>query len=386
LTGDEVGYNKMVYQLLDEGVYGYAPYKTSVEPNAFTTPGYPLFLALCYKMFGYHDGQSPTVQIQAVQIAIQLGCSIMLYLIALQLFKKRSVGLLLMAGYLIHPTLILTSSYLLTETLYGFFNLLFIYLLIDSINKQRRRTLFLAGATLAVCVLIRPAIMPFLFLLIAYLYWMNRGKSPRQTIAAISCLVAGFTLLMLPWWIRNFITLHKMVWLAEQAGNPLLWGAFPNNPFPSIDPLQDSSEMGKIAIQRIINGFKTEPLIYLEWYTWGKIKYLVTDVFPGGAFITKGVFQVTHIVMVLLGVMGLIVAFVKKQRSTGVILALFFLTNVVVYLPFAPVSRYFYSALPLCLIGLGQIVDFLSIWLSQRKSPPYSPSAPVKPQPNLPVM
>lgn len=43
LTGDEVGYNKMVLQLLHEGVYGYAPYAYSEKSNAFTTPGYPLF-------------------------------------------------------------------------------------------------------------------------------------------------------------------------------------------------------------------------------------------------------------------------------------------------------------------------------------------------------
>jgi hypothetical protein len=165
--------------------------------------------------------------------------------------------------------------------------------------------------------------------------------------------------MLLPWWIRNILSLDKLVFLAEQAGNPLLWGAYPNNPFPSIDPLQNPVEMGNIAIQRIINGFINEPLTYLKWYTWGKLQYLVNGIFPGKIYITKGYFLIAHIIAVISGVMGLVFMSIKKDYSTGRILALFFLTNILVYLPFAPVSRYFYSALPLCLIGLGQILHLI---------------------------
>ncbi|WP_165921182.1 glycosyltransferase family 39 protein [Paenibacillus albiflavus] len=359
LTGDEVGYNKMVYQLLDKGIYGYTPYGTSITPNAFTTPGYPIFLAICYSIFGYHNGNPPIMQIQLFQILIQLICSLLLYLIATKLFSRRIVGLLVMACYLLHPTFILSSSYILTETLYGLFNLLFIFLLIHSINKKNKTILFLLGFTFGVCILIRPAILPFLFILIFYFFIREKDKKLKYKLMDSVFLIIGFFVTMLPWWIRNVISLDKIVLLAEQAGNPLLWGAYPNNPFPDIDPLMKPEDMGKIAINRIINGFKNEPFTYLEWYTWGKLRYLVEDIFPGTSYITKDYFRSIHIISVILGVIGLIFMTIKRNLSSGLILFMFFLTNILVYLPFAPVSRYFYSALPLCLIGLGQLFYFL---------------------------
>ncbi|MGZ9586632.1 glycosyltransferase family 39 protein [Paenibacillus marinisediminis] len=359
LSGDEVGYNKMVYQLLDKGIYGYTPYGTSITPNAFTTPGYPIFLAFCYYVFGYQSGNPPIMQIQLVQIIIQLICSLLLYLIAIKLFSRRIIGLFVMACYLLHPTFILSSSYILTETLYGFFNLLFILLLIHSINKKNKKNLFLLGFTFGVCILIRPAILPFLFILIVYFFLRDKDIKIKYKLIDFVFLIIGFFVTMLPWWIRNVISLDKIVLLAEQAGNPLLWGAYPNNPFPDIDPLQKPEDMGKIAMHRIINGFINEPFTYLEWYTWGKLKYLVGDIFPGISYITKGYFQIAHIISVILGVIGLIFMAIKKNISSGLILFMFFLTNIIVYLPFAPVSRYFYSALPLCFIGLGQLYYFI---------------------------
>ena len=43
---DELGYAEMARQLIARGVYGY--YSTS--PNAFTTPGYPLFVTGVFKL------------------------------------------------------------------------------------------------------------------------------------------------------------------------------------------------------------------------------------------------------------------------------------------------------------------------------------------------
>ena len=45
LTHDEIGYHEMTRQFLNKGFLGYY----SNKPNAFVTPGYPLFLAAVYK-------------------------------------------------------------------------------------------------------------------------------------------------------------------------------------------------------------------------------------------------------------------------------------------------------------------------------------------------
>jgi 4-amino-4-deoxy-L-arabinose transferase-like glycosyltransferase len=349
----------MVYQLLDKGIYGYTPYGTSLISNAYTTPGYPLFLAFCYLVFGYDGGHPPIMQIQAVQIIIQLVCSLLLYLITVKLFTRRIIGLFVMTCYLLHPTLILAPSYILTESLYGFFNLLFVYLLILAVNKKSKSLLVYLGLIFGICILIRPAIVPFLLILLLYFFFRDKEKAFKYKLIDSACLSIGFIIVMLPWWIRNIISLNKIVLLAEQSGNPLLWGAYPNNPFPTIDPLQNPDEMGKLAVQRIINGFITDPLTYLKWYTWGKLQYLVMNIFPGKSFITKGYFQIVHVFIVILGFMGLVTMSIRRNPAPGFIIALFFIINILVYLPFAPVSRYFYSALPLCFIGTGQLLNML---------------------------
>jgi hypothetical protein len=71
--------------------------------------------------------------------------------------------------------------------------------------------------------------------------------------------------------------------------------------------------MGKVAIQRIINGFINEPFTYLEWYTWGKLQYLVGNIFTGKVYITKGYFQIVHVFTVILGVIGLVFMSIKKN-------------------------------------------------------------------------
>ncbi|AQT86077.1 hypothetical protein B1222_19330 [Paenibacillus larvae subsp. pulvifaciens] len=57
LAGDEYGYDKSVRVLLEKGYYGFTPFSTPEGPNAFTTPGYTLFLAGIYTVFGY--GEDP---------------------------------------------------------------------------------------------------------------------------------------------------------------------------------------------------------------------------------------------------------------------------------------------------------------------------------------
>ncbi|MDT2248382.1 hypothetical protein P7H16_17695 [Paenibacillus larvae] len=67
LAGDEYGYDKSVRVLLEKGYYGFTPFSTPEGPNAFTTPGYTLFL-YCIRIWG----GSPLVAIQAIQNLLSL--------------------------------------------------------------------------------------------------------------------------------------------------------------------------------------------------------------------------------------------------------------------------------------------------------------------------
>lgn len=363
LTGDEVGYNKMVLQLLHEGVYGYAPYAYSEKPNAFTTPGYPLFLAGCYAVFGYAGDRPPVVQIQALQILIQLICAVIMYGIARRMFAHTGISLFMMACYLLHPTFILSPMYLLTETLYGLFFLIFIYLLVRCAQETKLRWFLSLGVVFGICVLIRPTIVPFIVVLLAGVAVYGRKYGMAAVLKAISVITIGFAVMMLPWWIRNWMTLDKVLLLAEQTGNPLLWGSYPFERSPHVDVKQDPAEMGRIAYERIINGFRNEFFTYLSWYSWGKLLIYISEIFPGLGYITVNklfskLITILHMIVMVIGLGGLVKIIIHERRNAMyMMIALLAVFSILLYLPFSPTPRYFYPTIPLCLLGLGYLLS-----------------------------
>jgi 4-amino-4-deoxy-L-arabinose transferase-like glycosyltransferase len=366
LTGDEVGYNKMVLQLLHEGVYGYTPYVYSEKPNAFTTPGYPLFLAGCYVVFGYAGDHPPVVQIQALQILIQLICAVIMYMIARRMFAHTGISLFIMACYLFHPTFILSPLYLLTETLYGLFFLLFIYLLVRCTKVTKLRWFLLLGVVFGICILIRPTIVPFIVILLAGVAVYGRKHGMAAVLKAISTIIIGFVVVMLPWWIRNWITLDKVLLLAEQTGNPLLWGSYPFERRPNVDVSQDPAEMGRIAYERIINGFRNEFFTYLSWYSWGKIMIYISEIFPGLGYMTANkllskMITIMHLIVMVIGLGGLVKIIIHERRNASyMMIALLAVFSILLYLPFSPTPRYFYPTIPLCFLGLGYLLSCIA--------------------------
>ena len=77
LTGDPLIYGAIARNLLQHGVYGFAP----GAPTLIRLPGYPLFLAGCFRLFGV--GQYHPVLL--IQIAIDLLSSVLLALLAARL-------------------------------------------------------------------------------------------------------------------------------------------------------------------------------------------------------------------------------------------------------------------------------------------------------------
>lgn len=361
LAGDEIGYDKMVRQLIETGTFGYAPYSYSKKPNAFTTPGYPLFLSGIYLLFGYNDS-APIIEIQIIQLLLQILSALLLYFISEELFSKVIVSIIVMSVYFFHPTFILSPSFLLTESLYEFIFMLFTYMLLIIFRKENFIQHLLLGFVFGVVVLIRPAIFPFIIIYFVYSWVVYKAKGKYVFMKRISMFIIGFIVIMSPWWIRNYVTLNKVVLLAEQGGNPLLWGTYPYNSNPKINVSLEPAEMGEKALSRIIEGFKSQPLYYAGWYTWGKTWYLIKDIWPGNHYISRiTISKVLHYAIIFFGAIGLIFMIIsnEKKRSLMVLIVALALISFVIYLPFAPTPRYFYSTIPFFIIGAGYLIRLL---------------------------
>lgn len=345
LIYDAQHYDVMTRQLLDKGILGYA----SVKPNAFTTPGYPLFLAVIYKIFGYAGG-SPLTQVRVIQIILATLTIWLLYLLAKHIANAR-VGLFAAFFASIYLVFLWVPTLILTETLYTFLFMLYLYLQFLAIDRKSNLMNFLTGLALAAAVLVRPAIAPLIVLPYIYYYLITKDKS---LLKGFIMNAAGFILLMLPWWVRNLIVLKKFILFATQE-DPLLRGTYPYE--IGIENIPYTNQKQE-AIKRIVEGFTKQPLLYLKWYTIGKFDYLYFKIFyyVDERITTLRWLLPLHNFFIWFGWVGVAFSVIKKEIR---LISLYILLITAIQLVFTVTSRYAYPVIHLLILLTAYIIDLL---------------------------
>lgn len=207
---DSYGYDSIAQSLVSgEG------YLMNGQPSAFRTPGYPLFLASMYAIFG-----RDFFVVSIVQCFLGAASCLLVYGIAKSVFDKRT-GIFAAAIFAFTPnSIIWTSGYISTETLFTFLSVFSLYLLILLLREGERRapltlqTSLIAGATgvlLALSSLTRPVFIYFSVLAIIYLTVFVNW---RRVL-----LVSGmFLLLMTVWTVHNYSVFGKPIYSTTGGG------------------------------------------------------------------------------------------------------------------------------------------------------------------------
>ena len=94
------------------------------KPTAFYGPVYPLFVAVIYWLFGYSFRY-----IQIAQILVSIATCYLVYASGRLLYGRRA-GLLTAALFAVYPELVAYPSAVLSETLFIFLEVLFVYLIV----------------------------------------------------------------------------------------------------------------------------------------------------------------------------------------------------------------------------------------------------------------
>jgi len=123
LRTDALNYHTTAINLIQKGYFGYPIFEGS---NAYITPFYPLFLALIYKLFGLGN----ILAVQIIQSLLLIASGILTYFIIKKITDKRIFSIIGAIIYLIYPPFIAGSMQLLTETLYNFCFLLYLFFVI----------------------------------------------------------------------------------------------------------------------------------------------------------------------------------------------------------------------------------------------------------------
>jgi hypothetical protein len=178
-------------------------------------PGYPILLAIVFRLFGESDKA-----IQLVQICIDSCAAVLLFLIVLELLPA---GAAIIAGLL--AGLSRQFSYyavlLLPDSLAVVPILLAVYLLLRA-RKQPRWYYFLgAGALVGVsCWLRANALFLAPFLAVLAVITVPRGKR----LAMAAAIIGGTVLVIAPITIKNALVFHRFIPLSLGAGQTLLEG------------------------------------------------------------------------------------------------------------------------------------------------------------------
>ena len=207
---DSVFYHVVAAHLAEGG--GYTNPFTFL-PTAQFAPGYPFFLTGLYWLFGPH-----LTVAEVANAALGAATVGVLYLLALRLFDSRTarIAATLLAVF---PGQILFASVLYSETLFTF--LFVLGLLLALVAREQTPGsgwlwLLAFGLVAGATALVRGAGLALL--VIGPAYWALTRLDWRVTVqwSALAIVAAG--LLIVPWTVRNLITMDAPLLISSSAG------------------------------------------------------------------------------------------------------------------------------------------------------------------------
>jgi 4-amino-4-deoxy-L-arabinose transferase-like glycosyltransferase len=186
VTKDSIEYVEPALALVDGGQFALAQRRT---------PVYPIVMAGSVALFG-----RDLLAITFAQHLLGVGTALFTYGIG-RLAFGRAAGLLAGLGAALSSPLLIYEHYLITESVFTFFLILSILLMVAGLRSERRAYLALGGLALGLAALTRPVGQAVLVALpFAALFVFRRW---RPSIMAVALAGGCFALLVVPWAIRN---------------------------------------------------------------------------------------------------------------------------------------------------------------------------------------
>lgn len=220
-------------------------------------PGLPLFLTPIFAAFGTR-----------IEIALffQIGVSMLLvavtYVTARRAFGARP-GAWAMALMAVAPIFASTAgSFLLTETLFAFCILLFLYLFWRWTDEgMTAGQAMVSGLVLGYGALVRPLAIYFVLFAAQWILYNQWGRW-KWAVPRIALVVLGMFLLILPYTLRNYITYERIL-LIDSTGGWNMWrdhGAPGDNFLETVSSIPNPADRDRYAMQRGLRNILADPV------------------------------------------------------------------------------------------------------------------------------
>lgn len=214
IDGDTLLYGDIAKNWLEHGVYGFTQTGVVPRPTLIRLPGYPIFLAACFRVFGIEHYTA----VMVVQSVIDLFTCLVVSALAGRLFGRRAgIAALWLAA--LCP---FTANYVaapLTETL----SLMCVALAFYGLERWRKtalgvnRWLWLIAFALAYALLLRPEQGLMAAAVLGAMLWVSsRGRRWMSSVWPVAVVAVCMVLPLAPWAVRNWRTFHVIQPLAPR--------------------------------------------------------------------------------------------------------------------------------------------------------------------------
>ena len=177
-------------------------------------PGYPLFLAAAFKLFGYG---LQAARIANVGLLVVASCT--LIALAQRVSTKRWVPLVAVALFLLHPGVIVAEMRGGVEIIFIAFLLLFVLAMYRAIDSGKVRAYLIAGAVLGLTTSVRSTALLYPLMLPFLLFFMNKQSlSVRYIVPRLALLYLAVAVVLAPWTIRNYRLVGAIIPTASVQG------------------------------------------------------------------------------------------------------------------------------------------------------------------------
>lgn len=342
------------------------------KPTAFYGPVYPLFVAVIYWLFGYSFRY-----IQIAQILVSIATCYLVYASGRLLYGRRA-GLLTAALFAVYPELVAYPSAVLSETLFIFLEVLFVYLMARALSSDRPGAAIfaIAGGELAIAFLCRQVIALAPLTLLPFAVWRYRDCGFAWISKRAVAFALAAAIVIVPWSIRNYYALGTLSPGTTTGGVTFWWG---NNTdrrgmdlptalsevkrkHPGLSEIEMNSLLYKLGVEEIA---KKGPwgMARLLWSKWGKI--WMPYLFYEGKWRTLGLAQYAVIYALLAAGLYGSIALVRKSAGTLAVTAVL-VSGIAVHLMTIGNSRYSLPFMPLLMITSAPVFISVARWAAAR--------------------
>jgi 4-amino-4-deoxy-L-arabinose transferase-like glycosyltransferase len=229
-----------VAKSLSTGAGFSSPFGLYTGPTAFVTPVYPAILSVILRIFGQQTNASAWA-ILLLQCLISAFTVIPIFAVALEVFDLRVAKSAVWIWALLPYAVILPTNIIWESTFSAFALAAGVYLHLQAANSGRASRWIIAAAWWAGACLLNAA---FLLMFPALLLFAIFRRQLDFRTVAISC--AAFVLVLLPWSIRNYRVMGRMIPLRDNFPLELWIGNHSGTAFrftPEIHPAFNTADL-----------------------------------------------------------------------------------------------------------------------------------------------